>query len=560
MNHNRDIPYSEYDRMDSRIEAIRACSDVFEIRDGKCWHRNPEGVEKDKGLGDIQSDIRMSGPAAADFADRYREGRKASDSASLSLRGILDEDLFRRDSAGLLEIPIGVGSGGECVRLALGGRGSSHHALIAGGTGGGKSSLFHTIILSAMLHYSPDELNLYLMDFKNGTEFKVYENYRLPHIKLLALDAMQEFGESILENLVAEMEARSGRFKSAGVSNLREFKETTGESMPRILVVMDEFQVLFNESQNREVAGSCAEFAKRLVTEGRSFGVHLIMATQSTAIISELSLSGGVIEQMRIRIGLKCGENDARYLFRDNAEKALDRMKGPVGTAVMTSDYTEGEMNGFRVAFCDDDFRNHCLKVIQEEFRSREYGMQTFEGGRVKKLFQRYAESRGAGESGAGIAVEIGEPIKVAPPLKITFDKKRKHNVLICGADERMADNLFNECILGALKSGKADVYCMDGDILVDEESFMPFYRQYRRFGSRFRLAEDNSVIVAYLNEVYEQFRQRKKEERQRHLCRHPESPVPGAVPEASERGSRGRERVHRRRGRGAGERPRRSF
>ncbi len=511
LSHNRDIPCSEYEKLDSRIEEMKACSDVFEFKDGKCWYRDPDGFMKDEVPGDIQSDIHMSKSAAADFIGRYLDRRKASDNSSLPLRGILDDDLFERDSANLLEIPIGSGSGGEHIQLSLGGTGSSHHALIAGGTGGGKSSLFHTIILSAILHYRPDELNLYLMDFKNGTEFKVYENYRIPHIKLLALDAMQEFGESILENLVAEMDTRSTRFKDAGASNLSEYKKATGSPMPRILVVMDEFQILFNESQNRKVARSCAELTKRLVTEGRSFGMHLIMATQSTTIIPELSLSGGVIEQMRIRIGLKCGENDANYLFKDNAGKALDRMKGPVGTAVMTSDYTEKESIGFRVAFCDDDFRVNCLKVIEEEFRSCEYDMQTFEGGRVKKLFERYADSRGDDEGGAGIAVEIGEPIKVAPPLKIVFDKKRRHNVLICGSDECMADNIFNEFMLGALKGGKADVYCMDGDVLVDEDSFMPFYRQYQRPGSRFRLAQDNSDIVKYLNEVYEQFTQRKK-------------------------------------------------
>ena len=504
VNHNRDIQYSEYEKLDSHIEAIKACSDVFEIEDGKCFCRNLDGP--------IESDIHISGPEAADFAGRYlkAKGSKASDN-SLSRRCILGGDLFRQDSTDLLEIPVGIGSGGERVQLGLGGEGSSHHALIAGGTGGGKSSLLHTIILSAMLHYRPDELNLYLMDFKNGTEFEVYEKYRLPHIKLLALDARQEFGESILEKLAAEMLARSDSFTEVGVSNLGAYRKATGESMPRILVIIDEFQILFNESENREAARKCAELTKNLVNQGRSYGIHLIMATQSTAGIPELSLSGSAIDQMMIRIGLRCPENDARYLFRDNADKALGRMKGPVGTAVMTSDYTEKDNFGFRVAFCDNDFRNNCLKIIEGEFRSCEYSMQTFKGGRVKKLFERYAESRDGDESGAHIAVDVGEPIKVAPPLKITFDKKRKHNVLICGTDEGMADNIFNEFMLGVLKSGKADVYCVDGDILVDEETFQPFYEQYQRIGGRFRLAQDNNDITAYLNEVYEQFKQRKK-------------------------------------------------
>lgn len=92
--------------------------------------------------------------------------------------------------------------------------------MITGGTGSGKSTLLHTIILSAALHYSPDDLQMYLMDFKSGTEFKIYETYPIPHIRLLALDAMQEFGESILLNLNAEMERRSVLFKESGVSDI----------------------------------------------------------------------------------------------------------------------------------------------------------------------------------------------------------------------------------------------------------------------------------------------------------------------------------------------------
>ena len=71
--------------------------------------------------------------------------------------------------------------------------------------------------------------------------------------------------------------------------------------MPKILIIMDEFQVLYNDSTNRKVANHCAELTKRIVTEGRSYGMHLLMATQSTKIISNLTIETGTIEQMRTR-------------------------------------------------------------------------------------------------------------------------------------------------------------------------------------------------------------------------------------------------------------------
>ena len=142
-----------------------------------------------------------------------------------------------------------------------------------------------------MLHYSPDQLHLYMMDFKCGTEFNIYESERFPHIKLLDLDAMLEIGESILQDLVNEMERRSNEYKIAGgYTKVEDYVKGTGKPMPRILVIMDEFQILFDDSTNRKVAMKSANHANRIGTEGRAYGVHLMMATQSTSSISTVIL------------------------------------------------------------------------------------------------------------------------------------------------------------------------------------------------------------------------------------------------------------------------------
>ncbi len=54
------------------------------------------------------------------------------------------------------------------------GNGTSQHVLIAGKTGSGKSTLLHVLITNVALRYSPDEVELYLIDFKKGVEFKAY--------------------------------------------------------------------------------------------------------------------------------------------------------------------------------------------------------------------------------------------------------------------------------------------------------------------------------------------------------------------------------------------------
>lgn len=323
--HNPGVTFSRYESIEDRMEQIAKYCVPIDYKDNQ-YILLPYNLP-------IKLPQMMDAKATNNFTDTYFKSAEVIKNKGLSFTDILDTELFSRDSAHVLDIPIGLGDEDAIISLRLG-EGTSHHGLIGGGTGGGKSTLLHTIIMSSMLHYSPDQLHLYMMDFKGGTEFKIYESERLPHIQLLALDAMQEFGESILQNLVDEMERRSNAFKNAGgYTKVEDYVRGTGKPMPRILVIMDEFQILFDDSTNRKVAMRSANHAKRIVTEGRAYGVHLLMATQSTNIISTLTLDRGTIEQMRVRIGLKCGEDDARYLFSDRYERdALDKMVGPKGT------------------------------------------------------------------------------------------------------------------------------------------------------------------------------------------------------------------------------------
>lgn len=446
------------------------------------------------------------------FVDEYHKAAEIIKNKGLSFSDILAPELFTADSAHVLDIPIGVGDEDAIVSLRLG-EGTSHHGLIGGGTGGGKSTLLHTIIMSSMLHYSPDQLHLYLMDFKGGTEFKIYESERLPHIQLLALDAMQEFGESILESLVQEMEERSNEFKEAGgYTKVEDYVRETGKPMPRILVIMDEFQILFDDTTNRKVAMRSANHAKRIVTEGRAYGVHLLMATQSTNIISTLALDRGTIEQMRVRIGLKCGEDDARYLFSDRFDRdALDKMVGPKGTAVMNPDYTEQYGNtGLRVAYCDNANKAKYLKQISEQFSDYPCKTQIFEGSRTEKLLHYMQEQNIHSTDILPVRIHMGNTIKVADPFEIVVDRKRKHNLLVCGTNEKMANNVVNIYMVSAALNSYVSMYCIDGDTLVGDDVSGKFHRVLQQHCD-LHIAESRADIVQFIHDIYEVYNARKK-------------------------------------------------
>ena len=126
-----------------------------------------------------------------------------------------------------IDVPLGKAGATKRQHFTLG-HGTSQHVLIAGRTGSGKSTLMHALITNLALNYSPDEIDLYLIDFKKGVEFKVYATYELPHASVVAIESEREFGISVLQRLDAELRLRADRFRDAGVQDLNGYRNAAG--------------------------------------------------------------------------------------------------------------------------------------------------------------------------------------------------------------------------------------------------------------------------------------------------------------------------------------------
>ncbi|MBM3667490.1 MAG: DNA translocase FtsK [Actinobacteria bacterium] len=203
------------------------------------------------------------------------------------------------------------------------------HALIAGTTGSGKSGSVNAILSSILLHASPNEVRLVLVDPKR-VELNHYEH--VPHL-LTPVVTSPRLAANVLANLIAEMESRYGVMEQARARNLVELnkaREAAGEPpLPHILCVIDELADLMM------VAPAEVEDAIiRLAQKSRAVGIHLLLATQrpSTDIIT-----GTIKVNIPARIAFAVSSQvDSRVILDQGGAETLlgqgDMLFRPAGT------------------------------------------------------------------------------------------------------------------------------------------------------------------------------------------------------------------------------------
>lgn len=199
------------------------------------------------------------------------------------------------------------------------------HCFIGGQTGSGKSNLLHVILHSLLAHYRADELQLYLLDFKQGVEMKQYADAHPGAVSCVATQSDREFADSLLRYLLEENKRRIELFPP-DVNNISKYNQRAEKKLPRIVLLVDECQHLFQQGSYR-ASDNISKLTEQLVRQGRSQGIHLILSTQT---LSGMDIGNKSLwNNIPARVALFCKASDsASILASDNPAAAYIQSPG----------------------------------------------------------------------------------------------------------------------------------------------------------------------------------------------------------------------------------------
>jgi DNA segregation ATPase FtsK/SpoIIIE, S-DNA-T family len=387
-----------------------------------------------------------------DFLHRVGEGGRDSNRVEVPFDQVAPPPakLWTEETSQELTVPIGRSGATKLQRLEIG-KGTRQHALIAGKTGSGKSTLFHVIITNLALWCSPEQVEFYLVDFKKGVEFKCYATRRLPHAKVVAIESDREFGLSVLERVDAELRRRGDLFRQLGVQDVAGYKKAGGtEPMPRALLIIDEFQEYFTEEDR--VSQGAAVLLDRIVRQGRAFGIHVLLGSQTLG--GAYTLARATIGQMVIRIALMCNEADA-YLIMDQDNPAPRLLSRP-GEGIYNDAAGSIEGNSpFQTVWLPEEVRDRALAAIREraDQSPNEYpGPFVFEGSAPADIKEniplRASLQKKSVKAPVRSRIWLGAPNSIKGPTEAVFQRQSGSNLLVVGQSEEPALTILSVALV----------------------------------------------------------------------------------------------------------------
>lgn len=375
-----------------------------------------------------------------------------------------------------IEAPIGKSANGDTVNFKMDVNRGHYHAFVIGETGSGKSRFLHDIIINMIAKYSPEDVELYLMDFK-GVEFNPYRDIK--HSRVILVDRADErITYEVIHELKQKMEERQKILAAAGASDVDEYNKMSADShISQIILVADECQTLFTDNaKNTKLQTEMIATIALIAQQGRAYGVHLLLATQS--LTNAPKLRSDILNQIGEHYILPCLPVDARRLVPEHEQKETEMVVAQMEKGKGQC-YYQGADGKFMFTFdyiAKGEQQDSLIEKARQKADKYETNGQIYFSGSLQYAMTGDTIDALATKGRRYIVASPGQSIAISQtPLSIVLRDEAGENMLLLGINDkqyvtRTTINTLVSMIASARKKGLDCQFVVIDCLKCDEE------------------------------------------------------------------------------------------
>lgn len=350
-------------------------------------------------------------------------------------------------------------------------------AFLMGGSGSGKTTLIHAIIAGIINSYHPDEVELWLADFKEAG-FAPYENNMPPHIKYILMDSSPEMVCAFIDKLYEELVKRRPTFKT--ISD--RFDVPVSRYMPAIFVVIDEFAAISETINSRP---KHKNRLTELMEQGRSNGFRFIFSSQaftsdsaalnSTAkgqIKARIAMAHQSVEEIKEVLALPTITDETKEII-NNLQPHYILYKTPLAngyklTCSLGLYFPGSRMDAWLSRYALFDRINKNMKAVDEKdydgSKPNQYvykkpivcgsaALTVFSPKCFDEEVKRYRSDKSASLSDEDIVISFGQPRSLDKDIYTFITKSARENIFLLTNRDEMVCTM--SVILSAVRSAR---------------------------------------------------------------------------------------------------------
>jgi len=361
---------------------------------------------------------------------------------------------------------------------------------LMGASGSGKSTLLHTLITGIIRNYHPDDVELWLADFKMS-EFAQYMDPLPPHVKYILLDESQELVYDLLDKLTEKMMERQRFFMKH--RDLKKVENVPPDvHMPVIFVILDEFSIMSQAVAESEIYKLRLQ---NLLAKGRALGIKFIFSSQ-TFIKGIAGLTQTAKDQIQSRIAMKNSYNEINETLELTSGIRTEQVKNwmeALPPHFALSKYRDGDslkvkrvqvmyfkgkgdealepqrrmINALNSSMQPIDIENYNPNVLSTYVDKKPVvvdgnSYKAFNELKMAKLIESFKNENQDELSSDDVVISFGSPRRMVPATFATISNESRENILLIARSAEMACGM--SIVMSAMKSfamqnGKVQVW-----------------------------------------------------------------------------------------------------